>query len=51
MMVRFAPCERRIYSIVSRAAIGCVGVIGGCLVAAGELGIMRRLRKPAVSPG
>jgi hypothetical protein len=42
----------RICSIISHAAIGCVGAIGGWLVAAGELGIVPSFAQaPAASPG
>ncbi|MEA2956924.1 MAG: hypothetical protein QOJ58_2424 [Alphaproteobacteria bacterium] len=42
----------RILSIISHAAIGCAGAIGGWLVATGELGIVPSFAQaPAASPG
>jgi len=42
----------RILMIISHAAIGCAGAIGGWLVATGELGIVPSFAQaPAASPG
>ena len=42
----------RIFSIISHAAIGCAGAIGGWLVTTGELGIAPSFAQaPAASPG
>jgi quercetin dioxygenase-like cupin family protein len=42
----------RILRIISHAAIGCAGAIGGWLVATGELGIVPSFAQaPAASPG
>jgi hypothetical protein len=42
----------RICSIISHAAIGCAGAIGGWLVATGALGIVPSFAQaPAASPG
>ena len=42
----------RIFRIISHAAIGCAGAIGGWLLATGELGIVPSFAQaPATSPG
>ena len=42
----------RIFSIISHAAVGCAGAIGGWLLATGELGIVPSFAQaPAASPG
>ena len=44
--------EHAILRIISHAAIGCAGAIGGWLVATGELGIVPSFAQaPAASPG